>query len=170
MNQILQVEEKKNNYRSSSTVDIKKIVLFFAIAILIFGAILLVQGVYSIYLRQINKTVKPNNPVIDIKEPTITLTEDKENNQLIINIESEIPIAHLIYSWNNQSSETIEESGKTSIEEKINIPAGDNTLNLSVVDSNGQETKRQENYSVEQTKPIITPTQVGKNIKISVNT
>ena len=68
MNQILQVEEKKNNYRSSSTVDIKKIVLFFAIAILIFGAILLVQGVYSIYLRQINKTVKPNNPVIDIKE------------------------------------------------------------------------------------------------------
>lgn len=168
MNQILQVEEKKNNYRSSSTIDIKKIVLFFAIAILIFGAILLGQGAYSIYLRQINKPVKPDNPVIGVKEPTITLTEDKENNQLVINIESETPIAHLIYNWNNQSSETIEESGKTSIEEKINIPAGDNILNLSVVDSNGHETKRQENYSVEQTKPIITPTQVGKNIKISV--
>ena len=64
MNQILQVEEKKNNYRSSSTIDIKKIVLFFAIAILIFGAILLGQGAYSIYLRQINKPVKPDNPVI----------------------------------------------------------------------------------------------------------
>lgn len=99
--------------------------------------------------------------------PTITFTKT-EDNKVIIDIESEVQISHIIYNWNNEASQTIEESGKTNIEEVIDIPAGENILNLTVIDANGKETKKQETYVIEQSKPIIELAVVGDDIKIKV--
>ena len=49
MNQILQVQANKKN---SKPVDTKKVVLFFAVSIIIFGLIILGQGAYNVYLAK----------------------------------------------------------------------------------------------------------------------
>lgn len=61
MNQILQVQEdrKKSN---SNPIDTKKIVLFFAVCLIIFGTILLGEGAYSAYKNKSNRKVIPSTP------------------------------------------------------------------------------------------------------------
>lgn len=167
MNQILQVEENK---RKNSPTDTKKIVLFFAFCLIVFGLILLGQGAYNIYLAKVNEKVIPQNPVTGDEyrtEPIITLTKTDEN-KLIISVESEEAISYIIYNWNNESTQTLEETGKTNIEEIINIPAGENILNISVIDLNGNETKKQEQFIVEISKPIIELSVIGNDLKINV--
>lgn len=167
MNQILQVER---NSGSRSTIDTKKIVLVFAIAIIVFGLILLGQGAYGVYQKIINKSVD-NNPSGTTTEeafnPDINLTKT-EDNKLIINIQSDSGISHIVYNWNNDASETIEENEKTNIEETIDIPSGENVFNISVINSNGKEAKKQETFIVETSKPEISLSVVGNDIKISV--
>ena len=174
MNQILQVQETKRN---SKPVDTKKVVLFFAVSILIFGLIMLGQGAYNIYLAKVNEKVNPQNPPVSsgnddtpieiITPPTITLTQT-EDNKLIINVESQTAISHIIYNWNNEAAQTLDETGKTNIEEILDIPTGENTFNLSVIDANGTETKEQKQFVVEVSKPVIELSVVGNNIKINV--
>lgn len=173
MNQILQVQENKKR-NNNGAVDTKKIVLFFAVCLIIFGIVMLGQGIYTVYQEKQNEKVEPSTPdgtgnvkVPGYMTPTITLTKT-EDNKVILNVESEIAISHIIYDWNGQSSQTIEEMGKTNIEEIIDIPAGENILNISVIDSNGQETKKSETYIVEILKPVIELAVVGNNIKITV--
>lgn len=166
MNQILQVER---NSGSRSTIDTKKIVLVFAIAIIIFGLILLGQGAYGVYQKIINTSVdnNPSGTTDEVFNPNINLTKT-EDNKLIINIQSDSEISHIVYNWNSDASETIEENGKTNIEEIIDIPSGENTLNISVINSNGKEAKKQETFIVEISKPEISLSVVGNDIKISV--
>lgn len=173
MNQILQVQEPKNN---SKPIDTKKVVLFFAVSIIIFGLIMLGQGAYNIYLAKANEKVDSENPPsvnenegenMEVAPPTIILTQ-AEDNKLIINIESEVAISHIIYNWNNEASKTFDETGKTNIEEIIDIPAGENTFNLSVIDEKGREHKEQKLFIVEVSKPIIDLSIVGNEIKINV--
>lgn len=171
MNQILQVQENRNNH---NPVDTKKVVLFFAVSIIIFGTILLGQGAYVMYQNKINQKVTPtvpdNGSITGEPEyiaPTIILTKT-ENQKIIINVESQIAISHIIYNWNNESSQTLEESGKTNIEEVIDLPIGKNTLNISVIDSNGKETQKKEEFEFEASKPVIELSVVGNDIKINV--
>ena len=170
MNQILQVQENRKN---SNPVDTKKVVLFFAISIIIFGLILLGQGAYSVYQSKLNEKVTPTTPGnsgnIETPEytPTITLTKT-EDNKLILNVESQIAISHIIYNWNNETAQTLDETGKTNTQEIIDIPTGENTLNISVIDSNGKESKKSETFIIEASKPVIELSVVGNDIKISV--
>lgn len=170
MNQILQVEEKRNNNQS---IDTKKVVLFFAVSIILFGTILLGQGAYAIYQSKMNQKVTPNVPdgsgTMQTPEqiPTIRFTKT-EDGKVVVNIESEVAISHILYNWNSESAQTIDETGKTNIEEVIDMPSGENTLNLSVVDSNGKETKKSETFIIEISKPVIELSVVGGSIKITV--
>lgn len=174
MNQILQVQEDRRK-SNSNPIDTKKIVLFFAICLIIFGIILLGEGIYSVHKNNSNKKVTPSTPVgsgsaqePEYIAPIITFTKT-EDNKLIVNIKSQVAISYIIYNWNTDVATTLNEAGKTNIEEILDIPAGENTIYISVIDSNGKETKKQETYKVEQTKPIIEkPVQIGNNIKIIV--
>ena len=132
MNQILQVQE---NRKTSNPVDTKKIVLFFAVCIIIFGLFFVGQGAYVAYKNKQNEKVTPQEqePGTSVEEPeylppTITLTKT-EDNKVVINIQSEIAISHIIYDWNSATAETLDETGKTNIEEIIDIPVGENVLN-----------------------------------------
>jgi len=172
MNQILQVQETRRN---SNPADTKKIVLFFAVCLIIFGLILLGQGAYTVYQNKQNEKVQPSTPPgsgsipePEYIAPIITMTKT-EDNKLIINVDSQTAISHIIYNWNNDVSTTLDETGKTNIEEIIDIPVGENILNVSVIDSNGIETKKQETFIIEQSKPVIELSVVGNNIKITVN-
>lgn len=166
MNQILQVQEKRNN--RNQPIDTKKVVLFFAVCILLFGLILVGQGAYHIYEAKKNQKVTPPNPSkIEEYTPSITLSK-LEDNKVMIQVESQVAISHLLYHWNNESATTLEEDGKTTIQEIISIPVGENTLHIVVIDQNGKETKQSETYNIDVTKPVIELSVVGNNIKVTV--
>ena len=131
MNQILQVEKEKNK----GTIEIGKIAIFFAIACIIFGIILVGQGVYAI----IAKEEQVQQPNINQEVPKITINQIEEN--LNIYIEHTKPILKLQYHWNDEQEQTIEINAQTTVSKDISMPIGENTLYLTVVDSTGKETK-----------------------------
>lgn len=137
MNQILYVQEKKKNEKA----DIKTIVRFFCIAIIIFGIVLISQGSYALYTNSSTDTVRE-----DIK-PTINTQE--EDGKVILTIAHEKGISKIMYNWNNEDTVTIQGDNKTSITKEIDLPVGSNTLNIKVYDINSKETIYQQDYEVE---------------------
>ena len=161
MNQILYVQERNAN----SSVDTKKIVLFFAVTIIIFGLILLGQGAYNLYQNYQNELLTEN---ITSEITQIALSQTDDGN-VLVTVESQNPISELIYNWNSDASQTISEDGKTTIQETITMPVGENTLTVRTIDAYGNEAIKQETFTLNVDKPVITLSLVGDKIKITVN-
>lgn len=159
MNQILFIQNKKRN----NPKDTKKIVLFFAVAIIVFGLILFGQGVYGVYKNNENKNVTE-----EVETTKIQLSQTDSGN-VLVTVESKTAISELIYNWNSDASQTISENGKTTIQETITIPVGQNTLTVKTIDVNGNQKTKQETFTLNVDKPTINLSLVGNNIKITVN-
>lgn len=160
MNQILFVQDKKRN----NPQDTKKIVLFFSVAIIIFGIILFGQGVYGVYTNK----EKSNEKKEEEKTTQIQLSQI-DTGEILITVESKIGISELIYHWNSDASQTISTNGKTTIQEKISMPVGQNTLIVKTIDVNGNEETKQDTFTLNVDKPEINLSLVGSNLKITVN-
>lgn len=172
MNQILSVEppkprkEKKqkvnnsyNSYKSSGPIEIEKIARFFAIVLIVFGIIMVGSGSYSMY-----KGSQVGNSQIN---PTINVEEISET-QLNIQITHNSPLRRVTYNWNSEEQVELEASGKRSVEQTIEIPTGENTLNIYAVDQQGKET----NYSRVYTRQgdiVINFEVEGSNLKVTAN-
>ncbi|MGN1297906.1 MAG: hypothetical protein ACI4VH_05770 [Clostridia bacterium] len=161
MNQILSVEspkkEKKKKTRTSGPIEIDKILRFFSIAILIFGVFMIGTGSYAMYQNSKNATAS-NKPTIEIEEKateiTLQVTHDKN-------------LSKVTYQWNNEEEIEIDCTGKKKVEEKIEIPIGDNTLNVYATDINGQESNFQKIYTIQRDINIeIKETEDRKNYKV----
>lgn len=165
MNQIL-MTGNKNGKNNNSTMDIKKVILFFSVAIIIFGAILIVNGVVGLNKNKNNnpKYNNSNNPNANIVEPNQTASpipteevpgEDTEppKIELLLSGETikivatdETQIHYIEYRWNNEEAETIvaDEENQKEIQALVNIYQGTNTLEVTAVDTSGNvETKTQ---------------------------
>ena len=122
MNQILLTDNYKNsnkNKRSNmnSSNDTKKIILFFSIVILIFGiAIIGVYG-YKIYNNS-------NKKEMVIAKPQLSLEETEESVTIIANADA--GISRIIYTWNDEEPTEVDMNGRTSHEEQMEIPVGEN--------------------------------------------
>ena len=144
MNQILStsmpVNNKKNN-RNTNKIEIGSIVKFFGIVILIFGIILIGFGVYSIFSNQgKNKT--------ENLEATISI-EDKTESSILLKIISPQNIDRVEYSWNDEDENVLYGNNGKYLEKEIDLPSGTNTLNVIVVDTNGNETTYEKQYERE---------------------
>lgn len=137
MNQILYVQEKKKNEKA----DIKTIIRFFCIAIIVFGIVLISQGSYALYTNSSTEKVQEN-----IK-PTINTLE--EDGMVILSVTHEKGISKIMYNWNGQETVTIQGNNRTSITEEIDLPVGTNTLNIKVYDIESKETTYRQEYEVE---------------------
>lgn len=158
MNQILQTE----NNKSKGPIEINKIVKFFAIAILIFGLILIGLGLYS-YISNIakEKTTAQKN-----LKPDVNVT--KQEDDILIQVTHNVAISQIIYKWNSEAEQVIDGENKTSLSETIDLPFGTNTLYIRVVDINGEETIFQKEYVVDgDGKPVIELT-LTKDYKIKI--
>ena len=160
MNQILQTENKKSN----GPVEINKIVKFFAVAILIFGLILIGLGLYS----YISNNAKEEKKLQEDLKPEVDITTQEDN--ILIQVTHNVAISQIIYKWNEEQEKIIEGENKTSLSEKIDLPFGTNTLYVRVVDINGKETVFQKEYIVDgDGKPVIELTlTTDYKIKITV--
>ncbi|MCI8443958.1 MAG: hypothetical protein HFJ37_02095 [Clostridia bacterium] len=143
MNQILSVEnpkkEKKQKVRNHGTIEINKILKFFSIAIFIFGIFIIGSGSYSMYQEAAATKVAT--------KPTIYVEETSET-EIILQISHDKAIEKVIYQWNEEEPTQIEGKGKKKVEQKIEIPTGENTLNVYAIDVNGQEITYQKKYTL----------------------
>lgn len=153
MNQILAVENKKKEkvktkkIRTGRPIEIKGIVMFFAVIIMVFGLTLAGQGSYALY-KDIDDRKPENIPYVTI---------GRVNDKAIVQISSNIEISKLVYSWNNGEESAIPIES-TNAREEITLLGYDSVLNLTIEDMNGKRVKFQKQYlltGVDITKPVV---------------
>lgn len=164
MNQILMVEDKKKSKkknRSSGPVEIKSVVMFFAIFLMAFGIFLVGQGSYAIY-----KEAKGSNtedlPVVKIS---------RVNDTIVVDVSSRNEIEKLKYSWND-SEETVVPIGDIYVSEEIMMPNENSILNLVIEDVTGRAIKYQKECIVEGidiNKPSVDITEEATQGNIKIN-
>lgn len=142
MNQILSVEnpKKEKKRKNNGPIELDKILKFFCVTILVFGVFMIGSGSYSMYQNSkiANLSAKPT---IEIKETSAT--------EITIQVTHNKELSKVTYNWNNEENIEIECAGKKKIEEKVQIPAGENTINIYAIDINGQESNLSKEYTIE---------------------
>lgn len=123
MNQILSFQTIGN-----SKIQLKKVIRFFSIFIILFALILVIEGSFGYYKNKNKKVVIKETPDINIQ---------RDNGTTILNITSNIGVQKVIYSWNDGIEDSVEEGGKNNVEVKIPTTIGTNNLNIKIIDSNG---------------------------------
>lgn len=149
-----------SNYESKTIqkVEIKKVIRIFCVVIIVFG---LVLGGKALFTFIKAKNSKKDTPVVNI---------DKMGREATISISTQKPIKEYSYQWNKDGEPEIEQgNGRVSIEKTIQIPNGNNILNIVVTDYYGNKTKYFKQYiyeSTDITKPTINLSTVGNKLKI----
>ena len=158
MNQILSVEapKKGNKKNSNGPLEISVILKFFAISLIVFGVCMVGKGSYSMFIDS-----KNNKP---ITKPTIYVEEVSET-EIKLQVTHDKVLEKVTYNWNDEEPTEINVAGKKKIEETIQIPTGENTLNVYAVDVNGQEIPFQGIYTLQGDININLEVE-GKNIKV----
>lgn len=158
MNQILATNnnsnEKKKKVRTQNQTptDIKSIVRFFAIVIIVFGILLIASGSYAmIKNKKTSEDETQNNSV-----PTVNI--EQEGSKVIISVKHNRPIDRITYMWNNGEKTVLQGMGRTQIKEEIILPLGDNTLNVEVKDNGGKKVSFEESFSLREGQDVIAPT------------
>lgn len=145
MNQILSTTMSTNNKRgknkSSNPVAIKSILKFLAIAMLIFGVLIIGSGAYAIIQKQ--RTQQEEN-----LEPSISI-EDKTNDTILLKVVYGKNIAKLEYRWNDEEETTVNGNNGKYLEQEIKVPSGTNTLHVLIIDEDGKEIPYEKQYTRE---------------------
>ena len=137
MNQILIIENRnKKNKRNSGPVEIKNIIRFFAVVIIIFGLCIISHSSYAIY-----RDSKGNNT-----ENLAQISISRINDTLIVDVNSQYIIDKFKYNWLNSTQTSVME-GMTSFQEEIILPNGNDILTIVLEDETGR--------AVTYTKEII---------------
>lgn len=115
MNQILSVEmpKRKSGYykRNSNKADIKTIIIFFTIILILFAAIIIAVGLSIKNKKNEPNQQQPNqNPVIIDLQPKINF----ELGDTIVNIivTHDKPISYIAYDWNGGEKNEWTESSR----------------------------------------------------------
>ena len=162
MNQILFIQNKK---RTGGSSDIKKVALFFAIMIIVFGLILSGEGVYAVYQDRVANRDKQE----EANATTVIQLSEKDAANVLITVNSKTVISELIYNWGSQASETISGQGQTTMEATVAMPVGQNTLTVKTIDVEGNQVTKQGTFTLTVDKPEINLSLVDGNIKIKVD-
>ena len=147
MNQILDYMPNSNSNKPGGTDNIVRV---FAVILIIFAIALIAVVGYGM----INNKEDMQNAEEQVTYASIEV--DIGDTQATIKVTHDKNIAKLIYSWNTSSERTVKAQEKY-IEETIDLPAGNNTLHIKVIDENGIETTHDEEVSSEQGVDIINP-------------
>lgn len=166
MNQILSFDDsyknnKKHNKNSNrNLVDIKKIVIFFAIALIIFGIVLIGKTVYNTFYNK-------NNSTENLSKPTVTLTKNEETGKLDIEIKHDAVINKILYSWNGGEQTEIDGRGRNFLTESVEIPDGTNKLKITVTDVKDVSVTYEKEYKTEKAQITLAQGNGGVNISVS---
>lgn len=151
MNQILLTnnqnnKKKSNKYNENNSGDMKRIIIFFSIAILVFA--LLIIGIYAYKISKNNNKEEKQH----LEGPVLSLEETE--NEVKIVIKAEAGISKVVYSWNDEENKEFEINGGKDYEESLEIPEGESKLKVKVIDQNGEEKETIKEFYKEENKEV----------------
>ena len=126
MNQILMTKDE-NGVVSG---EIRPIVKFFAIVIIVLALIFVGQGAYKMY-----KSSREDKTFVQPK-----LSHEQNGSAITLKFDSEVGINKIEYAWNNGNITTVKGTEKKDIDLELEIPQGENQLKVSVTDVDGNKT------------------------------
>ena len=151
-------KEKQINYgRPSNKANIDSIVRVFCILIMIFGLILVGDATYGIV------SSKPT------QKDTIKVTANPIGSQVTILAIGNMPLKSLTYRWGQGEETTVQGNGTVELEATVQIPTGNNILNMAVIDYYGNKSEFQKQYINQQndaSKPKIDISVSGNMLNI----
>lgn len=136
MNQILYTNDQK---KKGGPLELKTILIIFAVLCMLFGIILIGKAVYSMVTKK--GATSQNVPLVEVSQ---------ENASLIIDIKHDKIIDRIIYNWNDTQEFVLQGKGRKEIQEIIDLPVGNNTLNLKVTDIEGKTVSYSQSYELEE--------------------
>lgn len=167
MNQILDYNPNKSSGGGSSGSD--KVTRVFALILICFAICLAGAGIYNL----MNNKAKSEKPTSSATQAKITVEkiektkevdgEEKVEEVILIKVSHDKVIKKLIYSWDSEKETTLPGDDKSTMEHEIPCYQGKHTLNIKVVDIDGEETMHQEEIESETGEDQIAP-----EIKLSV--
>lgn len=165
MNQILYIGKTNGKkQKTSTTLDLNVILKFFCIAIIVFGIAFIGSGSYT--LAQ-NLQIKIGS---DVSGLPVAKIEKMEDNNIKITATHTKKIEKIVYNWNNVENIEIDGKGRKYIEEVISLPSGNNILNVTIRDVEGNEAKYMKEYiadSGDTDKPKIDLVLTGTTLNIT---
>lgn len=162
MNQILSTEMNKGKKSNSKVADIKKVIMFFVIAIIILGIVMLVKGAVTVY------TNVSNNIEVEQTEPEVKFEQISGNeDEIKLTINHDKPITKITYNWNDGQEITIPANNRTSITQTITLPTGTNMLTIKITDEIQSVATIQKEFTKEESKLSLSFARVGDKIKIT---
>ena len=163
MNQILITGEEilKNPKvkKEKKLVEINKIIIFFALCIIILGGCIIFAGIYS--------KIKTNQIVEANTKPVVEFERNDENNTVEIKINHIRGIKTIKYKWNNEQEIVLNGNNQTSISEIIELIGGKNTLTVTVIDEENKTVTYQKEYTAGNI-PEIELEAVSNGIKVII--
>lgn len=156
MNQILMIDNKpkqpkkrsKGAKGSSGPIEIKNIIRFFAIVIIVFSLVIISHSSYAIYVD-----AKGNN-TDDLAQITIT----RFNDTITVNVQSTYVVNKFKYNWQDSEQTSIPEDSTSFQIEGIILPSENNVLTIVLEDETGRAvtyTKEIILDGIDIVKPII---------------
>jgi len=155
MNQILYTSKQKGK---GGSLEIKVILRIFAILCILFGIILVGQATYGI----INEKDEESKT-----QPLVVVNQYGE--LLKIKVKHDKIIDKIVYSWNQNQEIVLQGKGRLELEETIEVPFGNNTLALKVIDIDGRSVSYTQMYELtnaDTIKPEIELLVEGTKVKI----
>ena len=155
MNQILYTGGKKG--KSGNNTDMRKILIFFAIFIVLFAICLIAIGA-----NLLNKVEAPKNeissnntiPEEPVIQGNIEIKFSSVENGVKLNVISDIEINTVEYCWDEEELTTVELGNEKEYETIIPTRQGTHTLKVYVVDINGNE-ENKEQLVIGDTEPEL---------------
>lgn len=122
----------------------------------------------TVYAEDINKQSQTNESMYT-EQKKIEIQLEADGTELKISMESEIELAYMTYRWDEEEETRVDLTGHEA-EEAIEIPKGQHTLTLIVVDiENNTETAEQEVKAVTKPKLDISVDESGENFIIKAS-
>ena len=156
MNQILAVDEGPKKQRdakmpSKTPADIRKVIKVFCILTILFGIAITGQGVYALVNNFSTDADVPKQTMQD----NITITGDNTTGKGTISGTVANGVSQIRYRWNEEEEQTISKNGETEINEEIDLPVGNNTLTVVIVDMRAKEEEYTQEFKEDPTLPQI---------------
>lgn len=154
------INKTKNKKTYANKANINSILRVFSLLLILFGITLIGSSVYGI----INATPK-------LKD-NINVEAENIGIEATIRVTGEKPIKQISYKWGQGEETVIQGNGTVQLEVVVEIPDGNNILNITVTDYYGNTSDFQKQYINERndkTKPTIEiPTVTGNMLNIVV--
>ena len=130
----------KNKKYIKSVIEINKIVIFFAISILILGICIIAGSIYA--KDKINKNIEEN------ATPVVNFNFNEDESSVDISVHHPKGITQVIYTLNNQDEKVIEGNNQQDIKTTVKLDGGKNKIVVKATDEMNHLVEYEQEYTV----------------------